>query len=180
MTQQIVQLVDKDGNDIFPVSAGNGEVKIGETLSQPTSVEYVDTDNIVDGAVTADKIDFTTFVPQTANVEINAGFKYGGKTVYAQRFTGSESISANTVKNIALIASGVDSIINAIGWVRPGVGLAKAIIGSVFVASGSSSPVINGGHLMMVNGSTNALQLRIVYSSAQTMSYDITVYYTKL
>lgn len=39
---------------------GGGDVRIGDVLSQPNDVAYVDTQNIIDGAVTSDKIDFTT------------------------------------------------------------------------------------------------------------------------
>lgn len=36
------------------------KAEIGSVLSTPSNVAYVGTDNIIDGAVTADKIDFTT------------------------------------------------------------------------------------------------------------------------
>ena len=97
MTQQIVQLVDKDGNDIFPVSAGNGEVKIGETLSQPTSVEYVDTDNIVDGAVTENKLDFSTLdFGNYSTTEQDTGFTWvDGRHIYKKTIYCGKGPNAN-------------------------------------------------------------------------------------
>ena len=155
------------------------KAEIGSVLSTPSNVAYVGTNNIVDGAVTADKIDFATFpIPQSTGSEMDTGLKYDNRAIYAQRFTGSESISANTTKNVTLISSGVYRAIKAIGWVKIGVGLSSAVIGSVFVAPGSSSPVINGGHLIMANDS-HQLILRVIYNSAQTMSYDVVAYYIK-
>lgn len=48
MANKIVQLQNKDGDNIFPVSAG-------------LASDSVTTDMIQDGAVTSDKVDFTTF-----------------------------------------------------------------------------------------------------------------------
>lgn len=42
---------------------GGGDVRIGDVLSQPNDVAYVDTQNIIDGAVTAAKVDFSTMEP---------------------------------------------------------------------------------------------------------------------
>lgn len=58
MANNIVQLKDKDGNKIFPVAISDISVK--DVLSQPSDITYVDTQNIVDGAVTSDKIDLAT------------------------------------------------------------------------------------------------------------------------
>lgn len=40
-----------------------GDVRVGDVLSQPNDVAYVDTQNIIDGAVTAGKVDFSTMEP---------------------------------------------------------------------------------------------------------------------
>lgn len=47
-------------------------VRVGSVLSEPTDIEFVDTANIVDGAVTANKIDFSTFGNQASYVDIGA------------------------------------------------------------------------------------------------------------
>lgn len=87
MAKKIVQLIDKDGNDIYPVSAGNGQVKIGHTIDDPTSLEYIDTDNIVDGAVTSEKIDFTT---STMTLEFtHDGYSVGTRTATVYRLSNS-------------------------------------------------------------------------------------------
>ena len=46
------------------------KAEIGSVLSTPSNVAYVGTNNIVDGAVTANKIDFSTFGNQSSYVEI--------------------------------------------------------------------------------------------------------------
>lgn len=67
MANNIVQLTDDSGNDVFPIAGGmaaNSVTKAmlaegvfeGETLSTPTDVDYVATDNIQDGAVTNAKM----------------------------------------------------------------------------------------------------------------------------
>lgn len=42
---------------------GGGDVHVGDVLSQPNDVAYVGTQNLIDGAVTAGKIDFSTMEP---------------------------------------------------------------------------------------------------------------------
>lgn len=113
MVDKIVQLIDKDGDNIYPVASvphgasitmtdtdpGEGAALeadhyigvygdtaeipvIGDVLSTPSDVAYVDTVNIVDGAVTADKIDFTTmkkWVPDYSN--------YGSTNLWASSST---------------------------------------------------------------------------------------------
>lgn len=156
------------------------KAEIGSVLSTPSDVAYVGTNNIADGAVTADKIDFATFpIPQSTGSEMDTGLKYNNAPIYAQRFAGSESISANVTKNVTLISSGIYRAIKAIGWLKIGANLSSSIIGSVFVTNGTSSPAINGGHIIMVNAS-NQLILRAIYTTAQTMTYDVVVYYIKL
>lgn len=72
MANNIVQLQDKNGDNVFPIAGGATQGAVtkamldegvfeGSTLSTPSSVAYVATDNIQDGAVTAAKASFTNF-----------------------------------------------------------------------------------------------------------------------
>lgn len=67
MANNIVQLQDKSGDNIYPISGGTVQGAVtkgmlaegvfeGPELSEPTDVAYVRTANIVDGAVTTNKI----------------------------------------------------------------------------------------------------------------------------
>ena len=67
MPNTIVQLTDDSGNDVFPLAGGMANDSVtkamlvegvfeGDVLSTPTSVDYVATDNIQDGAVTNAKM----------------------------------------------------------------------------------------------------------------------------
>lgn len=67
MANNIVQLQDKSGDNIYPISGGTVQGAVtkgmlaegvfeGPELSEPTDVAYVRTANIVDNAVTHDKI----------------------------------------------------------------------------------------------------------------------------
>ena len=71
MSNKIVQLENEAGDNIYPLAGGALTGSISKTmleegvfegpeLSEPSSVAYVATDNIQDGAVTSDKIDWTT------------------------------------------------------------------------------------------------------------------------
>ena len=67
MANNIVQLQDKSGDNIYPISGGTVQGAVtkgmlaegvfeGPELSEPTDVAYVRTANIVDNAVTTGKI----------------------------------------------------------------------------------------------------------------------------
>ena len=68
MANKIVQLEDRTGDNIYPIAGGTVEDAVtkamlaegvfeGPELSSPSNIAYVRTENIVDGAVTADKTD---------------------------------------------------------------------------------------------------------------------------
>lgn len=79
MNNDIVQLTDKSGNNIYPIAGGATQDSIskamlaegvfeGPELFPSPNEAYVRTDNIVDGAVTSDKIDWTTLGYQSARL----------------------------------------------------------------------------------------------------------------
>ena len=93
MANNIVQLTDDSGNDVFPIAGGMANDSVtkamlaegvfeGDVLSTPTDVDYVSTNNIQDGAVTNAKIannavksqnvDFTTLSFSDNGVTYNA------------------------------------------------------------------------------------------------------------
>ena len=49
---------------------GGGDVRVGDVLSQPNDVAYVDTQNIIDGAVTDAKIDFSSLGNKTTTTTV--------------------------------------------------------------------------------------------------------------
>lgn len=52
-----------DWKKLATTDEAGGDVRIGDVLSQPNDVAYVDTQNLIDEAVTASKIDFSTMEP---------------------------------------------------------------------------------------------------------------------
>ena len=94
MANKIVQLEDRTGDNIYPIAGGTVEDAVtkamlaegvfeGPELSSPSTLAYVRTENIVDGAVTADKTDRVILWQGTDNgtssitlSETAANFKY--------------------------------------------------------------------------------------------------------
>lgn len=77
MNNDIVQLTDKNGNNVFPIAGAATQDSISKSMLEegvfegpelfPAPAEaYVRTNDIVDGAVTSDKIDWTTIGGQYA------------------------------------------------------------------------------------------------------------------
>ena len=75
MSNKIVQLENENGDNIYPIAGGALTGSISKTmleegvfegpeLSEPSTVAYVATDNIQDGAVTSDKIGWTTIAEE--------------------------------------------------------------------------------------------------------------------
>ena len=86
MNNDIVQLTDKSGNNIYPIAGGATQDSIsksmlaegvfeGPELFPSPNEAYVRTANIVDGAVTSDKIDWTTIDDVVTNANGTA-FKF--------------------------------------------------------------------------------------------------------
>lgn len=60
---------------------------IGAVVSEPTSLAYIDTVNIVDKAVTAEKIDLGSIGLDYSTTEVNTGAKWiDGSTIYKKTF----------------------------------------------------------------------------------------------
>lgn len=115
MANNIVQLQNKEGDNIYPIAGGATQGAIsksmleegvfeGPEISQPSSVEFVDTVNIVDGAVTADKISASyAIVPPTDfgfSSGVGAEFFKIGKIITVSIYAANSTSAAQ--KSIAI------------------------------------------------------------------------------
>ena len=121
-------------------------------------------------------IDFNTIFPQTANTEIDTGIKFGGKAVYAQRFTGSSNFTNGTRKEVDLATlSSRPVVLQTFGWFTAGD-----------YATTSSSPlpqlagVTNvGGYALVIGTTDKKIKFRVLPGSTATYNWDFIVYYFK-
>lgn len=97
-------------------------VQIGSVISQPTSVAYVDTANIVDEAVTADKIDFTTLGGNYSTSEADTGFTWiDGKIIY-KKTVDIGNLPNNTSKSVAHNISNLSTLVKIEGAAKSSTG----------------------------------------------------------
>lgn len=94
MNNDIVQLTDKNGNNVFPIAGAATQDSISKSMLEegvfegpelfPAPAEaYVRTNDIVDGAVTSDKIDWTTInAVNYSTTEQPIGTWIDGKPLY--------------------------------------------------------------------------------------------------
>ena len=74
---------------------------IGAVVSEPTSLAYIDTVNIVDGAVTAEKIDLGSIGLDYSTTEVDTGAKWiDGKTIYKKTINFG-ALPNSTAKSVA-------------------------------------------------------------------------------
>lgn len=103
MANNIVQLTDYNDNNIYPIAGAAAQGSItksmleegvfeGPELSEPSTVAYVATDNIQDGAVTSDKIDWTTY----SSSPVKVGTWIDGKELWRKTITATVTLTANT------------------------------------------------------------------------------------
>lgn len=89
-------------------------VYVGSTLSTPSSVAYVATDNIQDNAVTAAKASFTTY----STSEQVVGTWTDGKPIYRRVLTSTTSSTAGADASVFVLSSyDVDTIVKIDGFV---------------------------------------------------------------
>jgi len=97
MADKIVQLIDDQNDNIYPISRG-------------LAANSVDTNAIQDGAVTSDKIDSATYT----TTEKVVGTWIDGKPIYRKTWSGTVNLAAETVSDIDL-ATPVETIVNSRG-----------------------------------------------------------------
>lgn len=92
-------------------------VRVGSVLSEPTDIEFVDTANIVDSAVTASKIDFTTLTfGNYSTVEQDTGFTWvDGDKIY-KKTVDTGQLPNNSQKSINHNISNLKRVIKFEGW----------------------------------------------------------------
>lgn len=153
-------------------------VGIGSVLSEPTDVAYVDTVNIVDGAVTtdklgseavtADKIDLSTLSGNYSTSEVDTGFTWvDGKTIY------KKTVSCGTLPNNSTTTtphgiSNLELVVKFEGFAYDGTNIAPLPL----VATNGAYNVqvsVNATNISLTDGADR---------SSYTTSY-ITLYYTK-
>ena len=124
-------------------------------------------------------VSLASLIPQTNNVEINTGLKFGGKTIYAQKFSGSVALTANTRVEVTLATiTSTPYVISTIGWAVPGSTSSTAnspITTAVYGNNGS----MTGYFAALGSPVNNTIRVRWMYSTTTTGYYDIVVFYTK-
>lgn len=121
-------------------------------------------------------INYASLFPQTVNTETATGIIYNGKTVYAQRFTGSSSFTNGTRKEVDLATcSDRPVILQTFGWFTAGD-----------YATTSSSPLPQlagvsnvGGYAMVIGTTDKKIKFRVLPGSTATYNWDFVVFYFK-
>lgn len=156
----------------------NEAVKVGSVVSEPSSVAYVNTDNIVnsavstsklaDASVTAAKIDFSTLGGNYSTSEVSTGYTWlDGKTIY-KKTVQIASLPNATSTGYPHGVSNLETVVDIKGIHRMGV-----------YAYDLSAPGI-GGAQYGLQLSVDATNIYVnVGSDRHADSADITIYYTK-
>lgn len=124
------------------------------------------TNNIANGAITPSKTSFSAL----NSTETVVGTWYNGKPIYRRVFSGTVSLTANTVADITLLRSGVDDIISAKGRWKYYNGYYVMVGDSINEGNVYSSVIQNAPDNML-------LRLRTTYTL--TSDYAVAVEYTK-
>lgn len=167
MTDKIVQLIDANDDNIFPLSSDPNAAKITMTTVDPGEGTPLDQNEFV-AVYGGDPI-----VMDYSTSEINTGAKWiDGKTIYRRVFTGTVSWSANSRENVILWSgSPIADMIQVGGWVQYGTS-GKDIV-----------PLSYGPHdyrnLYVQNGTNNLILAIESSASGSNNSYQIWIEYTK-
>ena len=147
-------------------------VNIGEVISEPTSVAYVDTANIVDEAVTAAKIDLSTLGGNYSTSEVDTGYTWiNGAHIY-KKTVDCGSLPNNTSKDIAHNITNMAQVVRIEGVSYRSSDGIWFQIGNVPNASVGIETSIN------VNVNTTNIVL-ITGNDRTNMTAYVTLYYTK-
>ena len=103
MADKIVQLIDDQNNNIYPISRG-------------LATNSVDTNAIQDGAVTSDKIDSATY----STSEQVVGTWINGKPLY-RTIVSFGKLGDNAPKNAPIGVRDIDTIVKIEGYATPGI-----------------------------------------------------------
>lgn len=156
-TGKIVQLQNKDGEDIYPLAGG-------------TAADSISTNMLENGAVTSDKIDSTTLAAMGSysTSEVATPFTWiDGKTIYKKTLS-IGSLPNNGVRDIAHGISGLDMVIKFVGAGK------NANTNGFFPIQLTAT---DGGNVQVWADLTN-LHIRTATDRSSITAY-ITLYYTK-
>lgn len=189
MANRVIQLQDKTGTDnLYPIAGGMAADSVtkamlaegvfeGETLSTPTDVDYVSTDNIQDGAVTPEKASFTTY----STSEQVVGTWIDGKTIYRKTLEQNYTVAANTAYTGQVVISPDSGTISEVvdfkfrlddeSTTNPGL--------TVDYSNYYNSSTNYARFFIRTQGTTTSLQIRVIQPQARTSKLTATVYYTK-
>lgn len=179
MADRVIQLQDKEGDNVYPLAGGfinDGITKAmlaegvfeGETLSTPTDVDYVATDNIQDGAVTAAKIATATY----STDEQVVGKWTDGKPIYRKVVTGfsmTPTVGANS-GSIDLSSLSIDNLIDL------GIKVRK---GTTYQFPSDFYTSSNNYLFVFYQNSNSTLQIRYGADNTTAISGEFIIEYTK-
>ena len=115
MANNIVQLQDKNSDNLFPIAGGMAANSITTQMVQDGAVT---TAKIANNAVTSDKVDFTTY----SSSEQVIGTWTNGKPVYRRVYTGTTGTSGATVvssSSIGIVVNVGGNLVSAAGYKIP-------------------------------------------------------------
>lgn len=168
MANQVVTIIDNEGNNIYPVA---GALMEGA----------VTTSTINDGAVTAAKIDFSSLPGNYSTTETATGYTWiDGKPIYRKCYTGDITITANTRVNVTLEeSSSIENLINVGGYMGYYSGDPKGR-NSIPSSECNTSGVMTNYIVVYLQAETNDLTLtRFSSADRGSQPYAVWVEYTK-
>lgn len=146
---------------------------IGAVVSEPTSLAYIDTVNIVDEAVTADKIDFSTLSGNYSTIEQSTGFTWiDGSTIYKKTISVGP-LPDNTTKSVPFNINNLNKVIYFYGMAYHPNGV---MIPLPFV---SSNIITNGIDVAIFNEESQSIRIGAGADRTGFAEAYITLYYTK-
>lgn len=158
MADKIVILEDKDGNNIYPITRG-------------LAANSVDTNAIQDGAVTSDKIDWTTLGVSTTEQVIG---QYGNEPLYRKAIV----VPSNSNTSVSVDTGvAIDKLLNVSANMHIFTGNDDNWVGTFY---GSATDFFRYFLRKFTSGTTHALEIRIGSGNAtNSPDYIVVLEYTK-
>lgn len=158
---------------------------IDDVLSTPSSVAYVATDNIqtsavttpkiADGAVTSDKIDWTTI--KVGSERVVGYLDSTSQPIYEQTFSGSISVTSPNVSSGVNLISGVSRLLDAYGYVQRNN--IQFPLPYVNTTAFTSTPVTFDEFCRIYRDASGVVILNLLSLSTRAYDYVIVLRYTK-
>ena len=192
MADRIVQLTDKDGNNIFPtlgdhvpsvtitdVDPGEGSALAADNyVAVYGTSPQIHTADIADEAVTADKIDFGTFEYPSTGEQI-VGKWPDGRYIYRQYVSGTYTTTSSGVNVIMTSGANAKFIVKVEGYWSPN----STPTSNPFYCKWIGTDDFNGDALVGVDvkSDTHEIRLHVISSvyNNYTGCYGLMLYYVK-